>query len=150
MRKENKAARRFGEVYPIGRDDYTREVTEASRAAESDEEEKAEGDGWHGTGVICFLYQLRYAPGIDLLAVTAPLPLFRSEPATVRLADQLKTIARRYPRTKVVSIVGNKCIENYPDRHLPTLFLYRNGSLRRQFVAYGKDRERTVEGTHLH
>jgi len=126
IKRENKAARRFDEVYPIGRDDYTREVTEASKAAESDEEEKEEGDGWHGTGVICFLYQ-------------------PSEPTSVRLADQLKIIARRYPRTKIVSIVGNKCIENYPDRHLPTLFLYRNGSLRRQFVAYGKDRERTVE-----
>lgn len=124
--RENKAARRFGEVYPIGRDDYTREVTEGSKAAESDEEEKEEGDGWHGTGVVCFLYQ-------------------PSEAASVRLADQLRIIARRYPRTKIVSIVGNKCIENYPDRHLPTLFLYRNGSLRRQFVAYGKDRERTVE-----
>lgn len=71
-----------------------------------------------------------------------------SEPASVRLAAQLKTIATRHPRTKIVSIVGNKCIENYPDRHLPTLFLYRNGALRRQFTAYGKDKERTIEGMH--
>lgn len=126
MKAEGKATRRFGEVQPIGRDDYTREVTEASKVAESDEDEKHEGDGWHGTGVICFLYQ-------------------ESEPASVRLADQLKIIAKRHPRTKIVSIVGNKCIENYPDRHLPTLFLYRNGTLRRQFTAYGKDKERTVE-----
>jgi hypothetical protein len=42
---------RFGRVYPIGRDDYTREVTEASKInEEGDEEEK-------GTGVICFLYK---------------------------------------------------------------------------------------------
>lgn len=58
---------RFGRVYPIGRDDYTREVTEASKInEEGDEEEK-------GTGVICFLYkdgsvllcswQLRYSFG---------------------------------------------------------------------------------------
>jgi len=42
---------RFGRVYPIGRDDYTREVTEASKVSEEgDEEEK-------GTGVVCFLYK---------------------------------------------------------------------------------------------
>lgn len=61
MKAEGKATRRFGEVQPIGRDDYTREVTEASKVAESDEEEKHEGDGWHGTGVVCFLYQDGYA-----------------------------------------------------------------------------------------
>jgi len=149
MKRENKAARRFGEIYPIGRDDYTREVTEASKAAESDEEEKEEGDGWHGTGVVCFLYQPRYVIGVTLQGTAASSQLFGSEPASVRLADQLRIIARRHPRTKIVSIVGNKCIENYPDRHLPTLFLYRNGSLMQQFVAYGKDRERTVEGENL-
>lgn len=42
---------RFGRVYPIGREDYTKEVTEASNInEENDEEEK-------GTGVICFLYK---------------------------------------------------------------------------------------------
>ena len=42
---------RFGRVYPIGREDYTREVTEASKISEDgDEDEK-------GTGVICFLYK---------------------------------------------------------------------------------------------
>ena len=70
----------------------------------------------------------------------------RNEPATVRLTSQLEIIAAKYPRIKIVSIVGNKCIENYPDRHLPSLFLYRNGSLRRQFIAYGKDRERPLKG----
>lgn len=40
-------------MYPIGRDDYTREVTEASRAVQ---EGKPAG---HGTGVVCFLYKDR-------------------------------------------------------------------------------------------
>ncbi|KAF8321671.1 thioredoxin-like protein [Clavulina sp. PMI_390] len=126
IKKENKSKRRFGDIYPIGRDDYTREVTEGSKAPEEDEAEKVDGEGWNGTGVICLLYQ-------------------PSEPASVRVTEQLRDIARRYPRTKVVSIVGNKCIENYPDRHCPSLFLYRNGALRQQFIAYGKDRERTVD-----
>jgi hypothetical protein len=42
---------RFGRVYPIGRDDYTREVTEASKINEEDDEKE------EGTAVICFLYK---------------------------------------------------------------------------------------------
>jgi hypothetical protein len=41
---------RFGRVYPIGRDDYTREVTEASKVA-------VPGDPGKGTGVVCLLYR---------------------------------------------------------------------------------------------
>lgn len=43
---------RFGRVYPIGREDYTREVTEASNADAQDTE-----GGGKGTGVVCFLYK---------------------------------------------------------------------------------------------
>jgi hypothetical protein len=48
LQKEDKS--RFGRVYPIGRDDYTKEVTEAS-------EVDIEGDPGKGTGVVCFLYK---------------------------------------------------------------------------------------------
>jgi len=128
MKKESMRSRRFGSIIPIGRAEYTREVTEASEVPEPDEDEKDKTeDALKGTPVICLLYQEG------------------NEPASVRLTSQLRIIAAKYPRIKVASIVGNKCIENYPDRHLPSLFLYRNGSLRRQFIAYGKDRERSVE-----
>lgn len=50
LKKMQKA--RFGRVYPIGRDDYTREVTEASKVDLEDEERKGKG-----TGVVCFLYK---------------------------------------------------------------------------------------------
>ena len=43
--------RRFGTVIPIGRDDYTREVTEASIQDEPGDVEA------RGTGVVCFLYK---------------------------------------------------------------------------------------------
>lgn len=42
---------RFGEVYPIGRDDYTREVTDASKLDLPGESQVK------GTGVVCFLYK---------------------------------------------------------------------------------------------
>jgi len=41
---------RFGHVCPIGRDDYTREVTEASKVT-------IPGDPGKGTGVVCLLFK---------------------------------------------------------------------------------------------
>lgn len=60
----------------------------------------------------------------------------------MHLLGQLRILAKRYPRSKFVSIVGNKCIENYPDRLQPTLILYRAGEVVAQVVSWGKDRLR--------
>ncbi|KAI0244571.1 Proteolipid protein 2, partial [Massospora cicadina] len=37
----------------------------------------------------------------------------------------LDDLAVRYKATKFVKIIGDLCIENYPDRNLPTLLLYK-------------------------
>lgn len=50
------------------------------------------------------------------------------------LAGYLDQLASKYPNTKFVSIVGDHCIPNYPDKNLPTLLIYRAGELRRQIV----------------
>jgi hypothetical protein len=50
-RLERRAAR-FGRVYPVSREDYTREVTDASKQPEEEGSET-------GTGVVCFLYKDR-------------------------------------------------------------------------------------------
>lgn len=50
IREDEKKAR-FGRVYPIGREDYTREVTEASMIDEDGDSKEL------GTGVVCFLYK---------------------------------------------------------------------------------------------
>ena len=52
--KEAQRRARFGRVYPIGREDYTREVTESSNLGE-----EGDNDG-KGTGVVCFLYKDGY------------------------------------------------------------------------------------------
>lgn len=133
---------RFGRVYPISRPDYTREVTEASKVdleadGESDGEDEEEDDGRaetgagtigggsdgpskgkkerKGTGVVCFLYK----DSIDECRL---------------LAGYLDQLAAKHPATKFVSIVGDQCIPNYPDRNLPTLLVYRNGELHRQII----------------
>lgn len=69
-----------------------------------------------------------------------------SQPASLRLSKILSTLAQRFPRTKFISIIGSQCIENYPDRNLPTLIVYRNGDVTAQIVGadgvLGKGEER--------
>ncbi|KAM6500941.1 thioredoxin-like protein [Amanita muscaria] len=111
---------RFGRVYPIARDDYTREVTEASKASEeSDKKEK-------GTGVVCFLYK----DGV---------------PRSDRAFQHIRMLAERHPHTKFVSIVGDKCIPNLPESRIPMIIIYKNGEIQNQITAWGSDRERRIE-----
>ena len=49
--RQNEKKARFGRVYPIGREDYTREVTQASMVNEDGDSKGT------GTGVVCFLYK---------------------------------------------------------------------------------------------
>ncbi|CAO1635551.1 unnamed protein product [Sympodiomycopsis kandeliae] len=135
LAKERKLGR-FGRVYPISRPDYTREVTEASKedpeadaAADQEEEEEdskfetGAGSGGKestkkerkGTGVVCLLYK----DAIEECRL---------------LSGYIDRLAAKYPATKFVSIVGDQCIPNYPDKNLPTLLIYRNGNLHRQII----------------
>ncbi|KAI0781419.1 thioredoxin-like protein [Trametes elegans] len=111
---------RFGRVYPISREDYTREVTDASAVNEEGDEQQ------RGTGVVVFLYK-------DGL------------PHSDRAAEHVRILAQRHPHTKFVSIVGDKCIPNLPDARLPMFIIYRKGEVLNQLVAWGADRERKIE-----
>jgi hypothetical protein len=70
----------------------------------------------------------------------------RSIPRSERAGEHIRALAARYPRTKFVSIVGDKCIPDLPDARVPMLVVYRAGEIRQQAVAWGADRERRVEG----
>jgi hypothetical protein len=62
LKKEERKGR-FGSIFPIGRDDYNREVTEASKIDDRDEDEDEDEDEdarIMGTGVVCFLYREGY------------------------------------------------------------------------------------------
>jgi len=101
---------KFGRVYPIGREDYTREVTDAS-----DE-----------SPVVCFLYK----PGLE-----------RSELA----AQFVNDLALRYPHTKFVSIVGDKCIPNLPDERVPMILVYIGGEIAKQLIGWKGQRVEELE-----
>jgi len=119
MQADMKRAR-FGRVYPIGREDYTREVTEASMINEDGDTKEL------GIGVVCFLYK----DGI---------------PHSDRTFEHIRVLATRHPRTKFVSIVGDKCIPNLPDTRIPMIIVYKKGDIKNQVVAWGADRERRIE-----
>ncbi len=52
-----------------------------------------------------------------------------------RLLDAcLGPVARKFRAVKFVRIVATAAVENWPDRNLPTLFVYRNGALQTQLL----------------
>ena len=58
----------------------------------------------------------------------------------------VRLLATRHPRTKFVSIIGDKCIPNLPDSRVPMFIVYRKGEIVTQITAWGSDRERKPEG----
>ena len=86
-----------------------------------------------------------YVCAVPLLTVHIDI-LRPSIPHSDRAFEHIRVLATRYPRTKFVSIVGDKCIPNLPDTRTPMIIIYRKGDIRNQVVAWGADRERRVEG----
>jgi len=104
------AAQRFGRLLPLSRDDFVREVTEASKEGGAG---AAAGGG--GTWVVVLLYKTGIAASATLEAL---MP---------RLAD-------RHRATKFMAIVADQCIEGFPDRNVPALLLYHAGVCVEQVV----------------
>jgi len=50
------------------------------------------------------------------------------------LTEYLNHLARKFPATKFVKSISTTCIPNYPDSNLPTIFIYYEGDLKRQFA----------------
>jgi hypothetical protein len=63
-----------------------------------------------------------------------------------RAHAHVRTLAARHPRTKFVSIVGDKCIPNLPESRVPMFIVYRKGQIVTQITAWGLGPERTLEG----
>lgn len=46
----------------------------------------------------------------------------------------LANLARKFPATKFLKSISSLCIPNYPDKNLPTIFVYSEDDLKKQFV----------------
>ncbi|GAA6044325.1 hypothetical protein JCM8097_000921, partial [Rhodosporidiobolus ruineniae] len=61
----------------------------------------------------------------------------QSVPESKLLMPLISELASLYPSTKFVSIVSDHCIENYPDKNVPTMIVYRKGRMMGQIVGLG-------------
>ena len=57
-----------------------------------------------------------------------------SIPQCKLLAAVLGDFAKKYPMLKILKIPGDRCIEGYPDRLMPTLLVYGPNQYRSQLV----------------
>ncbi len=97
--KEAAIKNRFGEVEEITKDEWVRQVTEASE----------------GCDVVVHLYE-------DSMIECQIMD------------DALRSLASRFKYIKFLRIKYNQAIENWPERNLPTVFVYSKGSLKTQIV----------------
>lgn len=68
-----------------------------------------------------------------------PCPLSPCRVIECRLLEEvLLAAARRFRAVKFVKIVSTAAVENWPDRNLPTLFVYHDGELRTQLLGIKK------------
>lgn len=56
----------------------------------------------------------------------------------------MSQLAKKFPTTKFLKSISTVCIENYPDKNVPTIFVYFEGEMKKQFV--GPD---SLRGTNL-
>eukprot|EP00045_Choanoeca_perplexa_P002314 m.23895 g.23895 ORF g.23895 m.23895 type:complete len:238 (+) comp11445_c0_seq1:41-754(+) len=61
--------------------------------------------------------------------------LYKNEVLVCRRLQQiLKELAAKFPAVKFVQSVSTTCVPNYPDRNLPTVFVYHEDDMKMQFV----------------
>ena len=48
--------------------------------------------------------------------------------------EYLRVLAGKFPTVKFVKSISTLCIPNYPDHNLPTIFIYRDGELKKQYI----------------
>lgn len=46
----------------------------------------------------------------------------------------MSVLAAKFPATKFIKSISTTCIPNYPDKNLPTIFIYYEGDLKKQYV----------------
>lgn len=55
-------------------------------------------------------------------------------PLCTLVNQYLASLARKFPATKFLKSISTTCIPNWPDRNLPTIFIYHNGNLVKQII----------------
>ncbi|XP_038648962.1 phosducin-like protein 2 [Scyliorhinus canicula] len=78
-----------------------------------------------------YVKQITYA-GDEIWVI---LHLYRPGiPMCMLINHQLSQLAKKYPETKFMKAIANICIPNYPDKYLPTIFVYFEGQMKARFI----------------
>lgn len=46
----------------------------------------------------------------------------------------MQTLAVKYPTVKFIKAISTTCIPNFPDKNLPSIFIYFEGDIRKQYI----------------
>ncbi|XP_019736157.1 phosducin-like protein 3 isoform X1 [Hippocampus comes] len=55
-------------------------------------------------------------------------------PLCALINQHMGALARKFPQTKFLKSISTTCIANYPDKNLPTIFVYCQGNMKAQFI----------------
>ncbi|KAK3609025.1 hypothetical protein CHS0354_020688 [Potamilus streckersoni] len=55
-------------------------------------------------------------------------------PLCTLINQHMTRLAQKFPESKFLKSISSVCIPNYPDKNLPTIFIYFEGELKKQFV----------------
>ncbi|CAG9798764.1 unnamed protein product [Chironomus riparius] len=58
----------------------------------------------------------------------------RGVPFCAVLNQYINELAMRYPSVKFIRSIAQTCIPNFPDKNVPTIFVYYNGQMKKQFL----------------
>lgn len=55
-------------------------------------------------------------------------------PMCLLVNEHLSLLARKFPEVKFLKAIVNSCIQNYDDRCLPTILVYKTGEIKGRFI----------------
>ncbi|XP_023408348.1 phosducin-like protein 3 isoform X3 [Loxodonta africana] len=55
-------------------------------------------------------------------------------PLCALINQHFSGLARKFPDVKFIKAISTTCIPNYPDKNLPTIFVYLEGDIKAQFI----------------
>lgn len=70
-------------------------------------------------------------------------------PLCALLNMHLTELARKFPATKFLKSISTTCIPNYPDKNLPTIFVYFEGVMKSQFIGPAEFRREDITSDEL-
>lgn len=60
--------------------------------------------------------------------------VFYRIPLCALINQHLNGLARKFRDVKFIKAISTTCIPNYPDKNLPTIFVYLEGDIKAQFI----------------